>query len=100
MLHILSRSPYQLDYLEHCVPLLAAEDAVLLIEDAVYALHDDALMAAFLERVPESLYLLEADLRARGLARHVHSTASTGCQCIDYAGFVRLSIEQGVNQSW
>ena len=63
---------------EDCQPLLDAEDAVLLLEDGVYAAQQ-ALSGA-------ALYALEPDIRARGLSRRIHENIRSA----SFDDFVRL----------
>ena len=70
-------------------------DAVLFIEDGCYAAHDGAPSpptAALAEGV--RVFVLEADLRARGIA------AAAGVATVDYDGFVDLSAQHNPVISW
>jgi tRNA 2-thiouridine synthesizing protein B len=65
--------------LEHCLTAAAADDAILLLEDGVYA--------AVSVRAPKrQLYALKADVTARGLRERL----SKHTRLVDDAGFVGL----------
>jgi len=85
-LHIVNRSPWSSDSWQRCLSLLAKGDAVLLIEDAVYAINRGDL--------PAGCFVLEPDLRARGLA------PNDAAVCVDYAGFVDLTCRYQKSVSW
>ena len=77
-LHIVNKAAA----LDSCLSLVGERDAVLLIEDGVYAARHNL-------RVTASLHVLESDLQARGLAGRVDAEF----QILSYDGFVRL-VEQ------
>ena len=72
-----------------CAPLLGEQDAVLLIEDGVYAARDGA---AAISRC----YVLDSDLEARGLTGRVNAT----CEVISWDGFVELVERHQPIVSW
>lgn len=74
-LHIVNKAAA----LASCVPLAAENDAMLLIEDGVYA-------ARHHPHVPGPCYVLDSDLAARGLSERVDARF----EVISYAGFVDL----------
>lgn len=86
-LHIVSKSPYSSNALADCLDSFAKGDALLLIEDGVYALKG---------RIPESgpVYCLRADADARGLAVPERVSA------IDDAGWVELCARHNPIVSW
>jgi tRNA 2-thiouridine synthesizing protein B len=65
--------------LESCLSVADRDDAILLLEDGVYA----ALRAWAPER---RLFVLEADVSARGLRERLHEDT----RIVDDAGFVAL----------
>lgn len=83
-LHTLNKTSDK-DLLQNCTQSLAPEDALLLIEDGVLAVLDAHWMAS----LPCPLYVLEADVQARGLDAYLPQTIRR----IDYAGFVALCCE-------
>lgn len=101
MLNIVNKSPLDRPSLQSCLRLMGAApqgDALLLIEDAVYAAtrgHAAAdAIAALAGRCP--VYALRPDLEARGVADRVLE----GVTPVDYAGFVELVATHPNNQSW
>lgn len=98
-LHTVNKSPFSHTTLASCLDLCQPGDALLLIEDGVYAVLASSPQAEPLRQARDSgvrLYALEPDLSARGLTDQHLDVIET----IDYAGFVRLSIEQQRTQSW
>lgn len=99
ILHTVNKSPFQTNALTSALGHAASNDAVLLIEDAVYG----ALQGTGVSKDVESkaaqgkLYVLSADLAARGLA---DGRLIGGIRQIDYAGFVDLVAEHKVTQAW
>ncbi|WP_323844467.1 sulfurtransferase complex subunit TusB [Microbulbifer magnicolonia] len=89
-LHIVSKSPYSSNALADCIGTFAEGDALLLIEDGVYALSG---------RMPEGIavspvYCLRADVEARGL------TVPASIQAIDDGRWVQLCLEHNPIVSW
>ncbi len=77
-LHIVNKAAA----LEACLPLMADGDALLLIEDGVYAARRNP-------GVPGTFHALESDLQARGLVERVDASF----QVVSYDGFLGL-VEQ------
>ena len=104
MLNIVNKSPLERNALDSCLRLMiaessgAAEDALLLIEDAVYAVTRGNAAAARIAQAMATckVYALRPDLEARGVADRVLD----GVQTVDYAGFVELVAAHPNNQSW
>ncbi|WP_313038110.1 sulfurtransferase complex subunit TusB [Stutzerimonas nitrititolerans] len=96
-LHLLSHSPFADSRLASCLQLLAAEDALLLTGDAVYALQAGTAQRQALESMPASiaLYALEEDIRARAL-----SALPERLKVIDYAGFVEQCCRYDRTNAW
>ncbi len=96
MLHTINKSPYSHQCLAECLRVCGADDAVLLIEDGVYAaLADSEWLAALLTKT-KAIYALEPDIAARGLGARL----SDEIKRIDYAGFVQLCTEQPKMLAW
>lgn len=89
-LHLVSRSPADSRALAQCLARLGEGDAVLLIEDGVYAAAGGAwgeeALRALAGRV--TVYVLASDLEARGLST---SHRLPDIQAVDYPGFVALT---------
>jgi tRNA 2-thiouridine synthesizing protein B len=99
LLHIVNRSPFESDALASCLRLTQPGQAILLIENAVVAaLADGEAAAALREKARDCrLYLLEADLRARGLH---NSPLLDAIEQVDYSGFVELVAACPRSLSW
>jgi tRNA 2-thiouridine synthesizing protein B len=96
MLHIVNKSHRQTRSLASCLRLAQPGDALLLIEDAVYAATAAGAESAGLRAAGLKLYALMPDLEARGMA----GALADGVGTIDYGGFVDLVAEHKTCQSW
>ena len=95
MLHTVNKSPHSQSALADCLRVRGEHDAILLIEDGVYAaLAGNAWLAPL--RAAGTVYALAPDVAARGLEQRV----AEGIQVVDYAGFVQLCCEHATVQSW
>jgi len=95
MLHLVNKSPYDRNSLDSCVGYVQGGDAVLLIEDGVYAGVKGGAAAAKLEGLDVSV--LGPDLAARGISE---DKLVDGVKVVDYAGFVDLVEAKDKVQSW
>jgi tRNA 2-thiouridine synthesizing protein B len=95
MLHVVNKSPYERDSLDTCVGYCKDGDAVLLIEDGVYAAMKAGAAAAKLNGLDVSA--LGPDLAARGISE---DKLADGVKVVDYAGFVDLTEAKDKVQSW
>ncbi|BDI07929.1 sulfurtransferase complex subunit TusB [Sphaerotilus microaerophilus] len=102
MLNIVNKSPLERNTLDSCLRLMCADggagDALLLIEDAVYAVtRGNAAAAKIADAMARcKVYALMPDLEARGVADRVLD----GVHTVDYGGFVDLVAAHPNNQSW
>lgn len=98
MLHIVNKSPSQTRSLESCLRLSQDGQALLLIEDGVYAATSRSPAAEAVRDAMKRLkvYALQPDLEARG----VHTAVLDGVALVDYGGFVDLVAEHSTSQSW
>lgn len=98
MLHIINKSPFQTSTLESCLRMAQAGDALLLIEDAVYAATQGSAAEARLREAGArlKLYALRPDMDARGVSARVLE----GVSLVDYGGFVDLTVEHHTSHSW
>ena len=99
VLHIINKSPYERNSLDTCLRLARDGSAILLIEDAIYAVRKNASVAEKLQSALEKhkIYALEPDMKARGIdPEH----AIDGISMVDYDGFVELATEYENLQSW
>jgi tRNA 2-thiouridine synthesizing protein B len=99
VLHIVNRSPRETRALEDCLARAGKGDAVLLIENAVYAAvkggDSEAVLKSAMGRV--RFYALGPDLDARGVET---SEVAETIRIVDYGGFVDLTVESRLVQSW
>ena len=72
-------------------PFIQADDHVLFIEDGVYA-----LLADNLDLPTSNIYVLEADISARGLASRVNESV----KLVNYQGFVQLCCDADSVSNW
>lgn len=97
ILHIVSRSPQQSDALESCVRSAATDGAILLIEDAVYALFNYPKLCQQQEKLSRlKVYALREDALARGAAELDVDSITL----VDYDGFVELTEKFPSSLSW
>ncbi len=96
MLYTINKSPIMFRNLESCLEVAPPGDPILLYEDGVYAAvagaETESLMNEVVEQHP--VYVLDADLQARGLTRLV-----SGVEVVGYERFVDLVVEHNV-VSW
>ncbi|MDP3085227.1 MAG: sulfurtransferase complex subunit TusB [Rubrivivax sp.] len=98
MLHIVNKSPAQTSSLSSCLRLAQRGQALLLIEDGIYAATQAGAAACGLAAATAKLkvYALQPDVDARGMAGRLVD----GVTAVDYAGFVALVAEHPNNQTW
>jgi tRNA 2-thiouridine synthesizing protein B len=98
MLHTVNKSPFERNTLKSCLAHAQPGNAILFIEDGVYAALADTAVSGMVQKamVQVSIYALGPDLEARGVAKQVLE----GIKVIDYAGFVDLVVEHPNTQSW
>ncbi len=99
VLHTVNKSPFEKAAFESCLKHTGPGDAVLLIEDGVYAAVKGTAVA---DRIAGgngavSLYALGPDLAARGITE---SAVIETVKVVDYGGFVDLITEYDVSQAW
>lgn len=96
MLHTINKSPFENCTFDTCIRFLQPGDAILLIEDGVYAVQAGNRFSAIITNLLENnpVFALQPDLEARGI-----TIVTQGVQCVDYEGFVGLVEEHQVN-SW
>jgi tRNA 2-thiouridine synthesizing protein B len=95
MLHIINKSPFQTSTLTSCLRMAQAGNAVLLIEDGIYA------GSSTENQVREAasrlkFYALKPDTEARGMTTKLID----GVTLVDYGGFVDLVAEHNTSHSW
>lgn len=99
MLHTVNKSPYSSDSLETCVDYAGEGDAILLIEDDVYAARKGGKAEALVNNAQTSskVYALGPDLKARGIDA---GNLADGVEVVGYDGFVSLAEANDKVQSW
>ena len=97
-LHTINKSPFDRNSLDSCLRVISDNDAILFIEDGVYAAtgtsFSDAVKAA---AQTHSVYVLGPDLSARGMKE---DGIVEGVKVVDYEGFVDLVTESDKVNSW
>lgn len=98
MLHIINKSPYQTGSLDTCLRMAQPGNALLLIEDGIYAATQGGTAEAKIRHAMTSLkvYALQPDMDARG----VTGKLIDGVTLIGYDGFVDLAVEHSTSHSW
>ena len=98
MLHTVNKTPYERNSFDSCLAHARKGDAVLLIEDGVYAAMKGTAPAKKLEQAAKAvaIYVLQPDVEARGIAGRIMD----GVKLVDYAGFVDLAAEHRTVQAW
>lgn len=95
MLHTLMTSPFRCDLLA-LLRLVAEGDDVLLLQDGVIAALEGSLALEALLNAPISVYVLQEDLDARGLAAQISSKVTV----VGYTGFVKLAVSHTQQMTW
>ena len=98
MLHTVNKSPFEHRSLEACLKFAQPGNAVLLIEDGVYAAARETAVSQQVQDALKSvaIYVLKPDVEARGMQNRVMD----GIRLVDYEGFVDLVVEHETVQSW
>jgi tRNA 2-thiouridine synthesizing protein B len=96
MLHTVNKSPFHNSSLENCLRVAQKGDVLLLLEDGVYAASAGTTKSSLLEQAVKrhTVYAIEADLKARGLANLIKEIRIAG-----YGDFVDL-VEQHPVHAW
>jgi tRNA 2-thiouridine synthesizing protein B len=109
VLHLVFRSPGESRALEQCLARVGEGDAVLLLEDGVYAAAEGSVFGGMPRAVMERVvvYVLVPDLEARGLEiqnplpeREGEKLREPYIEPVDYPGFVALTTEYNPIVSW
>ena len=94
ILHVISASPYKEQQLTQCLQRISVKDAVILIQDGVYALNETFIDQHLLP-LAGRLYALHEDIIARGLPIDPQPA-----QSISYDEFVELTLRYDNVLSW
>lgn len=96
LLHTVNKSPEQSPALHSCLRCATPGSILLLLEDGVYSGRVGAQSMTAITNSGLACYALRPDVEARGLTALI----APGVGLIDYADFVRLSVECHAVQSW
>ena len=102
-LHTINQPPSQAAIWSTLLGGLNRGDSVLLIEDACYATFDPELLSSFARANEEkqvALYILESDMRSRGLGSTADQSNDGSFTLVDYAQFVELAAQTDKSVSW
>jgi tRNA 2-thiouridine synthesizing protein B len=93
-----NKSPFERNTFDTCLAHVKKGNAILLIEDGVYAAMKGTAPAKKLEQMMKTIpvYVLQPDVEARGM----QSRVLDGVKMVDYGGFVDLAAEYPTVQSW
>ena len=94
ILHKFNTSPFAHSTIRDSLKRIQSADGIVLTEDAVYALIDKTLCLK-LSELTDHIYVLQADILARGLANQCHSFSN-----IDYSELVNLTLKFDNVISW
>jgi tRNA 2-thiouridine synthesizing protein B len=95
ILHTVNKSPFTHQTLKDCLDISNNDDAVVLLEDGVYAALDSQPQNKLLSN--NRCFVLEEDLQARGLTTQ---KLLQNIEHITYERFVQLCAEYDMVQSW
>ena len=96
ILHTINKSPFRDNTLADCLRLCSPGDAVLFIEDGVYAAQQHTRIDLMIELHSQiDFFALQPDLEARGL-----STQNSTISSVNDADFVELTVKYNKVQSW
>ena len=95
MLHTLSVSPWHAD-IAAMLRLMEHGDDLVLLSDGVTAAIADGRFLEILQSAPITLYVLQDDVDARGLAGQIADSVVR----VSYTDFVRLSVKHAGQFSW
>lgn len=98
MLHIVNKSPLSSRNLDSCLRFAQPGDALLLIEDGVYAATTGSGVESDVRKACANLqvHALQPDIDARGMTARVLSSI----HLVDYGGFVDLVIQHNTSHTW
>jgi tRNA 2-thiouridine synthesizing protein B len=97
-LHTINKSPFDRNSLDSCLRVISDDDALLFIEDGVYAATGTSFSKAVQAAAKShAVYVLGPDLSARGMKE---DGIVEGVKVVDYEGFVDLVTENDKVNSW
>jgi len=99
-LHTVNKSAFERNSLNSCLSVCKEDASVLLIEDAVVSALQNTVITEQIEKAIGKgirFYALSEDLKARGLPEQ---RVMEAIKLVDYAGFVKLAVENDRVQNW
>lgn len=102
-LHTINQPPSQASIWSALLGGLNKGDSVLLIEDACYATLDPELLSSFANAKDAkdiTFYILESDMRSRGLGSTAAQSNEGLFTLADYARYVELATQTDKSVSW
>ncbi len=102
-LHTINQPPSQAALWSALLGGLSKGDSVLLIEDACYATLNPELLSSLAlanDAKQLALYILESDMRSRGLGSTTGQSNEGLFSFVDYAQFVALAAQTDKSVSW
>jgi len=97
MLHTVNKSPFERNAFDACLTHAEKGSAVLLFEDAVYAVTKGTAPGNRVAGAELKIFVLGPDLKARG---YDAGQVVEGVTVVDYGGFVDLVVEYGPVTAW
>ena len=96
ILHTINKSPHSNNILDDCLRFCSEGDAILFIEDGVYAAQPQTKAYRTIEQHPHvNFFALKPDIEARGITQ-----SSLTITYIDDKSFVELTVQYQKVQSW
>lgn len=95
MLHILMRSPFEINMIL-LIDLLRSDDDVIALQDSSIIAIDKNIFLKELLSIPIELYVIKQDVYARGIQEKISSKVNI----IDYLQFVFLTVKHEKQMSW
>ncbi|XBC39182.1 MAG: sulfurtransferase complex subunit TusB [Buchnera aphidicola (Nurudea shiraii)] len=95
MLHILTRSPFEVNMILLVNFLKSDDDIVVLQDGVIIAINGNVILNKFLS-IPVKIYVLKNDINARGIQKKI----SNKVYVINYSEFVLLTIKHNKQMSW
>ena len=96
ILHTINKSPHGTDILDECLRFCSDGDAILFIEDGIYAIQQHTKAYKVINQHPHiNFFALKPDVEARGL-----DLSSLMITYVEDTGFVELTVQYQKVQSW
>ncbi len=96
LLHVICQSPFESKVWSLCQERMTDGDALLLVADAVYAIHGQ-VVANYLEGKACEVYVLIPDMQSRGVKDDVRAG---NIQPVGFDGFVDLTVRYERIVTW